>query len=796
MNDLNKVRFCALLHDVGKFTFRTHQRVEHNTLTEIFSQSYIKEKYSNELIGLFKPTIDDKNKNKIRKIIEISDWLASAERIKLTKEEIEEEDKKNARDVIKKPLKCIFSEIFESKIKNKKDFIYIPNSLYLKNIFPEDSNNITEEQVIKEYKNKNLWENFIEDIKKIEEDDEEKYFYKLYFLLKKHFILIPSAAWIDRSDISLFDHIKLSSAIADALFQEEINIDQYHENILNHFKNKKNKNINYDENILRKEDLIIIHGDISGIQKFIYNIYTTGALKTLKGRSAYLSLLNEVLAYHFINRLNHTVANILFYGGGHFYILSNNKNSEKVRKITDEINSLFLEQFELGLFLAVNYVGISYLDLLEGGISQKWEDVNKKTNEQKQKKFYNNFDEKFFEPKEKNIKKIIKCSVCSKEVYSENEIYYLDKEGKWQRGIFENEIKFCSFCKEMKDLFEIFKNKRWTLENIKRYFEKFNLKDYQFNFLLNDLSDFPFKFFPTILPLKEGKIMSLEEFSDNSIGLKKIAFLKIDVDNLGKIFKEGIEISEYEKNEKSIKKRNISKMSNLSTMISLFFDGYINKLIKDKYSDSIYLVYSGGDDTFAIGSWDKIISFARDVNLDFRKFTAYNPYITLSAGVYIADKKFPVAKGAICAEEYLTKAKNYESDKKNKICILNEVFDWDYLNSENDFELMLNFKDKLTEIVKKTEKSKSFLYRIRSSVLGFNKIFEDIENKKFDVPKIWRLKYYIVRNFKKENNEDIYSLLKDIDSLVIKKLNGEKVNLNIISVAARLAEFELRKEDE
>ena len=87
---------------------------------------------------------------------------------------------------------------------------------------------------------------------------------------------MPSAAYVDHPDISLFDHLKTTSALATCL---------YYYSQENEFK------------FTDKEDAyLIVNGDISGIQKFIYKISSPqeaqkGMSKRLRGRSLYLNQL-------------------------------------------------------------------------------------------------------------------------------------------------------------------------------------------------------------------------------------------------------------------------------------------------------------------------------------------------------------------------------------------------------------------------------------------------------------------------------------------------------------------------
>ena len=88
-------------------------------------------------------------------------------------------------------------------------------------------------------------------------------------------------------DVSLFDHLKTTCAIASCLFETK----------------SENK-------------FLLIKGDISGIQDFIYKLASPeeafkGMSKRLRGRSFYLTLLNETFAYYLLKELKLPITNSL-----------------------------------------------------------------------------------------------------------------------------------------------------------------------------------------------------------------------------------------------------------------------------------------------------------------------------------------------------------------------------------------------------------------------------------------------------------------------------------------------------
>lgn len=105
-------------------------------------------------------------------------------------------------------------------------------------------------------------------------------------------------------------------------------------------------------------------------------------------------------------------------------------------------------------------------------------------------------------------------------------------------------------------------------------------------------------------------------------GFKRLGILRMDVDNLGRIFQEG-----FGENRSSF-----SRYAALSRSFDWFFKGYINTLWKGHFSNSTYIVYSGGDDLFLVGRWNDCIAFAELIRTEFRKYVCENPILRFPAG--------------------------------------------------------------------------------------------------------------------------------------------------------------------
>lgn len=164
---------------------------------------------------------------------------------------------------------------------------------------------------------------------------------------------IPSSTNKDEiADISLFDHSNLTACIASCIYDyfKEKGIKNYRE-----FCFEKNKK-------LRQEDVfLLVRADVSGIQDFIYTISSKGALKSLCGRSFYLELLIEHIADEILSALSLSRSNILYTGGGGFYLLLPNteKSIEVIKTMKRRVNDFLLERFSINLYIEFGWAAAS-----------------------------------------------------------------------------------------------------------------------------------------------------------------------------------------------------------------------------------------------------------------------------------------------------------------------------------------------------------------------------------------------------------------------------------------------------
>lgn len=109
---------------------------------------------------------------------------------------------------------------------------------------------------------------------------------------------------------------------------------------------------------LNSESYLLVKGDFSGMQKFIYGGInreevgsTQGLSKRLRGRSFYIAAMADMIAEHFAESLGLPIANVIYSGGGHFLLLceNNDESTNTIQVLTQKINEFLLSEVSSAL---------------------------------------------------------------------------------------------------------------------------------------------------------------------------------------------------------------------------------------------------------------------------------------------------------------------------------------------------------------------------------------------------------------------------------------------------------------
>ena len=419
--------------------------------------------------------------------------------------------------------------------------------------------------------------------------------------------------------------------------------------------------------------LSLVAGDLSGIQKFIYTISSDGALKSLRARSFYLELVTEEVVQQLLLALDLPRTSVIYAGGGNLYLLAaaTHKTEEKVQQVQKNFNSWLKDKFQGKVFLALAYFNFKVGDVANKEFAKHWNEVSQEINKQKARKFREQIHD-LLVPRESYGER---CRVCHRDDTTDLEQLNPDED---------DSVQACSTCREMFHLgSQLYKAKVFVrssreympnkLDNLSfqsTYYYLFNnnneIQDIQSGdtlFLLNNWTVNDYRFHSSV-PLflghygqndeeKQSFIRAIE-MANRAKGIKRVGYLRMDVDNLGKIFAKGL------------KDHTLPKLAGLSRQISYFFKVYINSLADNRADNlpdgaksltcdsngkalsrpNLLFIYAGGDDLFVSGSWNEVVEFAFDIYQSFRAYTGHNPDITLSGGVSIAAVKYPLYQAA------------------------------------------------------------------------------------------------------------------------------------------------------
>ena len=239
-----------------------------------------------------------------------------------------------------------------------------------------------------EYNYNKLWDEFTSEFKFIQNASFKAFVETLISLLEKYTTRIP-ASTKELPDVSLFDHLKTTAAFALCLYD--------------YIEDKSNFRLIPSQ---EEKPFLLLGGDLSGIQKFIYTITPRRAVKNLKGRSFYLQLLINNIVNFYIDELNLFSSNIIYQSGGAFYIITpNNKNTiEKINKISKEIEIRLFNYHSTDIYLATDYIEFGEKELFEN-IGEIWYQLTEKLGYKKGHRFENIIKEKYsllFQPDNKS----------------------------------------------------------------------------------------------------------------------------------------------------------------------------------------------------------------------------------------------------------------------------------------------------------------------------------------------------------------------------------------------------------
>nr|WP_278751638.1 type III-A CRISPR-associated protein Cas10/Csm1 [Fischerella thermalis] len=434
-----------------------------------------------------------------------------------------------------------------------------------------------------------------------------------------------------------------------------------------------------------------------------------------------MELVIEEIVQQLLETLELPRTNVIYAGGGNLYILAPAIESVKsiVEEIRQQFNEWLLGEFQGKVFLALDFLDFPITDVTTAKFAEYWSELtSKKLAAQNSRKFAENIS-KFLQESESHEP----CKVCHRDDVEPEKLKQLNKNEP-------DSVLACETCCRMFELggqllrvevivrsqsenledkfdtlaFELPATDKRDAKNV--YYHLFRrwkqiVPDNDTALLVNDwnIEHYKFSQFKKCFPLllgnyakesseEKGFIIRANEMAKKAKGINRLGYLRMDVDNLGRIFAEGLGGN-----------KTLPRIAGLSRQMSYFFKVYLNslaefrqenfldsnKLIADilqkkaefltaNRRDNLLFIYAGGDDLFVSGTWNEVVEFAFDVYQSFRAYTGNNPDITLSGGISINDIKFPLYKAADESGDAEEKAKG---NGKDSLGLFGQVFKWD-----------------------------------------------------------------------------------------------------------------------
>lgn len=648
-------------------------------------------------------------------------------------------------------------------------------------------------------------------------DTLEQFNKALFYCFKRYAWCLPAP----ESKFSLFEYAKSRTAFAQCLATTGVN---------------------------QAKPFLILCGDISGIQSFIYDIHSRRAAKSLKGRSFYLQLLLDSIIYKILSETQIPITNTIYSSGGKFYILL--PNTEDIKSELKRIEELIIENIHKehgeSLYVCLDWIefgikkeGNTYLikcdEKTEEGnkniseLSELWKGVSSKAGRKKQVKFKElakkQFN-KFFRGElhqEYNGEGIAICAVTGIPTKKEYNLM-----GKDEDENIRNEAYVTKEVMEQVELGNGLKDALFyetTTKKREGWINPINLgvyhrlpkkgvspSNYVDSFVINPTNDIEIHEKYTGFMFYGGNHQAVNEkgdikdysdlsFPDENNNFHKLGVLRMDIDNLGALFT----------NKMSGQNGVFAAYSALSSRLDWFFSGHLNSIRNHSdFQDNVNIVYAGGDDMFAVGRWDKIIAFGDEVRKQFRKFVGQD--ITLSGGIAIVNPKFPISKSAAMAGEALDEyAKKYkrlkqkedgkEEADKDAIDLLNTTLSWtetfkeSYTDNASEFDFVIKLAKEMKILLSEKNLSKGFLYKLF--------VFKDLKDKG-ELRWWWQSAYALARvEGDVKYNKNISNVEKEFikkikNAITTVRLVGQNYEfhtkskgrmLDLICLAAQLADY-------
>lgn len=491
-----------------------------------------------------------------------------------------------------------------------------------------------------------LWQGFIRDLARL--PDGAGTFETFTSLVTKYGSFVRGTVYSD--SVSVYEQFKAIVAVAHTLPDDE-----------------------------KQNDVLLVSGDLPGIQEMLYTITSRGVAKGLRGRSFYLQLLNDALVRVLLRELNLPFACVIYNAGGNFKLLARASDASKLPDLKLELNRRLLALHRGELRLALVWSLISADDLATTTFAHIVQQVDQHLSEDKRsawaqvEAWRNQHDPQassIFDPI--GFGGLAYCVVCHVELDDAQreqmceQCKSFEKLGEKIRDSFrEAKLAVVSLTDRLNGWPAPQARQRGkpTWEDALRFFgfkyvfgsdARAQAQTVLYRLNDSDLLESPLEpacayafrplanFTPFVeaheelkrlrecLKDEDGDEVNVDYIRSTTLmakgdatGIQRYGVLRMDVDRLGVVWQD----------------LDLLATSTLSAALGLFLESWLNQVCADvaaQWKNTVngltsdsekeqrvkrpYIIYAGGDDLFIVGPWDVLPELARRIRRDWESY--------------------------------------------------------------------------------------------------------------------------------------------------------------------------------
>ncbi|RMF32728.1 MAG: type III-A CRISPR-associated protein Cas10/Csm1, partial [Chloroflexi bacterium] len=412
------IALAALLHDIGKFAQRAGwRRGRHTVVGGEFVRRYVPHRWREHLYPV-EGHHDTPLEGYTTKVVALADRLSSGERAPQRQPQPQQMLSTFCRLELDPPG----AKEADEPLRAPTDRFWPLKPLALDEAVLFSQEKMPPEKVAEAYRH--LWQGFeagAEALRAAHEEDGHlpTYLESLLLLMQRYTWCVPSAYYYTLPDVSLYDHSRTTAALAATLLgMEEARVDALLDGLRRWHQAQEAKPAAPPPPVLEEKPVaLLVGGDLSGVQDFLYTITSQGAAGALRGRSFYLQLLTEAVVRFVLRTLALPITNLIYQGGGHFYLLARPGDEARLREAQEDLSRILLAHHRGDLYLALAWEPLAGADFYNGRIADAWGRLADGLRDAKQHRFAELGQALYtlFLPQDHGGNEEQQCQVCGRE---------------------------------------------------------------------------------------------------------------------------------------------------------------------------------------------------------------------------------------------------------------------------------------------------------------------------------------------------------------------------------------------